>query len=212
MALKLKISALEQNDNKGLVLYDITGSYSVDNTTGWGGINTNVSSIDGTSTKTLSVTITVTTPTETTVYNSINLYTTFKQTDYWSTPSELVFNITPNILINSNGVPMGAADTLLPDGIYKIQYQLDGVPEAQTQLIVFISGQVRTTTYSLFLDLIDTIEVEDLVLSDRADKAMYAYTMLRGLENCAYIARQTTLIKGLSTLNKYCLNVNNAWK
>lgn len=212
MALKLRISALEQNDNKALVLYDATGSYSADNVTGWGTPNTLLSSIDGTTTKTLAVTITVTTPTETTVYNSINLYTTFKQTGSWYVPSELVFNIVPNILINNAGVPMGAVDTLLPDGVYSISYTLDGEPTAQTQLVIFISGQVRTTTYGLFLDVIDTIEVEDLVLSERADRALYAYTILRGLENCAYMARQTTLLKGLSTLNKYCVNVNNAWK
>ena len=212
MALKLRISALEQNDNKALVLYDATGSYSADNVTGWGTPNTLLSTIDGTGNKILSVTITVTTPTTTTVYNSINLYTTFKQTGSWYVPSELVFNITPDLLIDADGIPMGAVDTLLPDGIYSIQYQLNGEPTAQTQLIIFISGQVRTTTYSLFLDLIDTIEVEDLLLTDRADKALYAYTVLRGLENCAYIARQSTLLKGLSTLNKYCVNVNNAWK
>ena len=74
---------------------------------------------------------------------------------------------------------MGAVDTLLPDGIYSIQYQLNGEPTAQTQLIIFISGQVRTTTYSLFLDLIDTIEVEDLLLNHGITyhENVYAYLM-----------------------------------
>lgn len=216
MALTLKLTAVEQNDNKALIFLDASGVYSVTNTTGWGSPNYELSEVDGTTGYNLTLQITIYTPTTTYICNAINLYNTFAKDSTgtpitWQLPTELVFSITPDLLIDSTtNNAIGVKGDDMPDGIYDVTYAYDIDTTTTTQVMLFISGVVRNKIYNMLVDVPDLWSCNNILKCKEIDNALYAYTLLKGCENCAYIAEKSRVLNGLKSLQK--LTVNDIWQ
>lgn len=204
--LALKITALGQNDSKALILLDASGTYTPDNLTGWGSPNYTLSAVDGTSGHNLTITISIRTTEGTTQYKPINLFNTFAGGTPWTTPSQLVFTITPDLLFDSNNTALGVNGDTLPDGIYSVVYSYDIDSTTNTSIALFVSGVVRNAIYKQLLNnLLDLIEYNDRITRSKYYDVLYNYTLLRATQNCGSIARNDQLIDGLKTLQKATL-------
>jgi hypothetical protein len=234
MALKLKLSILENNDCKALRILDVTGNYSDDNKTGWG-INTVLLSniadyyASGPANPALPYALFLDFKIETTKYNgesaiiaNVDVHKVAgkfgpfndKPTDpesksYWQIKP---FSINVNTLVEY-GAEKLKGEIVLPDGVYTINYilkryesnawhQVDGCSKS----IVFVSGLVRKGVYKLLAKLPITTSTSQYY--DSYDDALYAYTLLRALENTQYVSRKEDLINGLKTLEKLLANTN----
>jgi hypothetical protein len=156
MAVSLVIldPPVQSNDATTVRFQDDTGVYdAVDNTSGWGTPNEEVTDIVAVTTTTvgkyhltLDIVVTTSDSTETT-YDTIDLYTEFGP---FSSVTDLVFDITPALLLDS-GVALGDSDDQLPDGWYVATYTLS---EADTSTEIssatktlLVDGVVRTLIY-----------------------------------------------------------------
>lgn len=210
MALILSLaSVVQSNDNTVLRVTDGTGSYSVDNTGGWGTPNTDFADIDG-STTTLTLQITYTnSDEEETVYTAIDIYE-FLGTTPTST-ADLVFDITPDMLIDADGTAMGEVDSEFPDGWYEFTYTIDhnevGGTGASYESTSFklVTGIIRTQLYNKFLvvpyDLltVDPKYLQRVDLSDIIEPLYYA-SLFEGLLARLNSARKTQKLVQLKTL------------
>lgn len=197
--LDLSLTYVQSNDNTTLEFTDTTGT----GTGGWGdGSNIEVTDIDGV-THTLELDIDITTPDGTTTsYDAIDLYGAFGP---FSTPSDLVFTITP-VSIQDTGTSLGTATDELPDGIYDITYIVDrGLgTEASVEYALLIDGQVR----KLIFDDLRQLPIQYECKEDFRDcyqnpdilSALFNYSYLKGMEASAITAKREEILNMLTVL------------
>lgn len=204
MAQSISLTLEERNDNKALIFTDNSGTYhAVDNPTGWGTPNVNVTDIDGvTHTLFLKVSITDSTNT-TTVYDPIDLYTEFGP---FTTAADLVFTIDASMLI-SGTVALGTSDDELPDGIYDIIYILDEGLGTETSFTedYLLDGVVRVSSYELLRELPVKYLTKNLNFNNYLNTSL-ASSYLRAMTSSAYTAKREELINQLNTLKRLLTN------
>ena len=207
MALVLSFSIEERNDNKLITVTDTAGTYHVvDNPTGWGAPNPDVTGIDGV-THTLELNITVTTSDGTaTTYDAIDLFTEFGP---FAVTSDLVFELDMTML-KVIGVSAGTTDDEFPDGIYEIEYVYDdGLgSERSVNYDILVDGVVRVAVYDLLRE-IPTIYNCNECKSKTVLDAIYCYGCLNVMRSDAYAAKKEELINLLYTLERLVINGSN---
>lgn len=208
MALNLKLSTLQANDNKTLQFTDNTGVYSSSNTGGWGSPNLAVTAING-STHTLELGIRIVTTDSDITYSYINLYTL--KGPFTST-TDLVFSIkASNLLVGTS--PLGTINDVLPDGLYYVTYIVDRglTGEVFTSFVIFVDGNERNATYNK-LRLIPTIYNCKNVKNKEIDDAILAHGYLKAMESTAYVAKTEELLNDLSVLQRLVIyGCDSSW-
>jgi hypothetical protein len=200
------MSAMQTNDNKQLVLTDTTGEYSVLNPGGWGSPNIAVTAING-STHTLELLIRFHTVNTDTTYEYINLYTEFGP---FTELTDLVYTLTPDMLIETGGGSMGIVDSEFLDGVYHLSYIIDrglGTENIYT-LVIMLDGQIRNKIYQELRNIPKSYENNEP--SDKnIYKAIFDYAFIRGIEHTGFVAREEDLIFDLDKLEKIYANGSN---
>lgn len=207
MALELKLTYVQQKDNKAVILTDATGTYSVDNTTGWGTPNPEITGIDG-ATHTLEMDIVKKgIDGDDTTYDTIDLFTEFGP---FTAVGDLVFTLTPNMLLQGS-TAQGTSDDEWLDGVYEFTYTYDKGLGTEVSLTgtLLIDGVVRTSIDKL-LSEIPTVYNCKNYRSPKIDYALFAYSYLKAMDSSAYLARTDDILRSLETLEKIVLNGNNA--
>ncbi len=218
MALQLITSLVTQsNDATLLTISDNTKAYhAVDNTSGWGGPNTNLSDIDG-STTSLIIQITVTTNDGVeTVYDSIDFFTL--NTTVPTTTEDLVFILTPANLI-SDGVAMGAVGDKFIDGWYEIVYSIDhdlasGAGVINTYVIQkLIAGDVRLKIYDKYLlyPYHSILAIQSKPYMSNIQELLfpaYLATLYEGMYANANVSSKNEVLKQLALLNNLITTSN----
>lgn len=201
MALDLNLSYVQSNDNRTLIISDITGTESG----GWGdGANINVTDIDGV-THTLEIQIKIKTSDGTEItYDYIDLYSEFGP---FATTTDLVFSITAPLLTNL-GTALGDSTTKLPDGIYTISYYVDRGLAGAISITdtILIDGQVRVEVY----DLLRKVPVKyncsenyrDCFPDEDILDALAWYSYLKGMQFSATLSKQEEILAMLSNLQE----------
>lgn len=122
------------------------------------------------------------------------------------------FNISASEFMNEDGEFEFDIHDLLPDGLYEITYSLydPNAPgtvdnlSTRTSTAVFISGQIRNEVYQELANL--PIETNNIDLKvNNYNETLYAYTLLRAIENNMYVSRRDDMLSGLKTLQKFVL-------
>lgn len=215
MAFTLSASFVQQNDAKGLVVTDTTGTTAA---TAWTqGTNpavTDIVDLGGATTTWglyLDITLTQSDGTET-VFTRIDLHDQFGP---FTTNDDLVFTIIPTMLIVSGAsTTVYDSDDTLPDGIYEISYgyvEVDGVT-GETDYEMLLDGVVRIATYDIMRLIPITYADSDDVDSREIREAMFAWSYLMSLKSSSYTSKNEELLTQLSTLETIIRNgSNNTW-
>ncbi len=127
--------------------------------------------------------------------------------------SELVFTITAELLGD-------AADSLLVDGLYKLEYTItyDGEhqavanPNPQTQILevtILVYGQVKVATYEKLRNISTLYMCNDGCPSPEISEADLCGAYLSSIENSAYIAKTEELLSMLVVLDNIIKNGSN---
>jgi hypothetical protein len=218
MAISLALAGpLQSNDAITLRIQDDTGAYDAgDNTGGWGTPNPEVTDIVAVTTTTvgkyhltLDVTITTSDETETT-YDTIDLYTKFGP---FADITDLVFDITPALLLDS-GVALGTANDQLPDGWYEITYTIS---EANTStevdlesITVLIDGIIRAAVYDKIRQVPYSHDFErfyhDIKEWDELLDPIYYFSKFHGMLAEVTLAKKEEILAMLATLETLCAN------
>lgn len=211
MALELSLSSREQNDNTTLILTDDAGTYDVgSNPTGWGTPNFAVTDIDeGTHKLTLDIDIT-TSDGITTSYDQINLYTEFNP---FTDTGDLVFNITPALLLVS-GSALGAATDELPDGLYALTYSVDEGEAAEDIYTdtILVYGVVKALVYEKLADIPTAYMCNECSTNKVIKEADLYGAYLYSIETWDYSAKDEELLSMLVALNNMVVNGSSiAW-
>jgi len=205
MALTLALDIEERNDSELITFTDTTTNWNV-------GGNINFTSIQARTSQTYSLTldITINTPTSVIIYDTIDLYVLHGGA--FSVQTDLVFPINATNLTVSS-VPLGDANTLLPDGIwdivYKVQHYSGGVwsDVANLPLYILVDGQVKNQVYNKLMQVPKIYS--NLGPSRDIQEAQLYYTFLQAIEKSAYVAKKVELIDMLETLQRLLLNGSN---
>lgn len=210
MALELSFSIVEQNDNKLVTISDTAGVYdAITNLTGWGTPNPIVSAIDGT-THTLSLDITLTTSDKlSTIFDTIDLFTTFAPVGGFVDVSDLVFGLDRSMLKEA-GVSYGTSDDEFPDGLYTITYTYDKGLATEVEIIttVLLDGRVANAVYELLRTLPTQYECGGCHDKEILD-IIFMNTYLMSVHSSAYSARTTSILDQLNVLEKLVTNVSS---
>lgn len=202
--LSLSLTVLENNDASALTFTDATGTTG---TGGWGQSgNINPSDIDG-NTHTLTMQLTHKTVAGETVYNTIDLYTAFGP---FTTVDDLVFEITPDMLIDSNSE---SPDSIL-DGIYEVTYIVDEDlgTEVVLNMTIFAYSLIRNNVYDRLRQIPQIYNSTDS-RSKEIDDTLFMYAFLKAMEASAYVALEDELMNDLDATEKLYLNGSNyTWK
>jgi len=209
MALALSFSVEERNDNKRLTVTDTAGEYNaITNPTGWGGINTDVSVLNGV-TNTIDLDITLTTSDGTaTVYDTIDLYTIFLPVGGFVDISDLVFELNCSML-QASGTALGTSDSEFPDGLYTITYSYNkgGLDEVSHTNTVLLDGRVANALYELLRTLPTSYECGGCHDKQILD-IIFMNTYLMSIHASAFSARTTSILNQLAVLEKLLTNVS----
>lgn len=214
MALNLQLGYQQSNDAVRIRFTDSTGEYNVStNTTGWGSPNEAVADIVYSADSTvgkyhlyLSVKVTTSDNIQT-VYDDIDLYSNF--TTEFSKTSGMVFDITPNLLVDS-GTPMGLVSDQLSDGVYEVSYILktaDTESAISTSVYTFfVDGIVRQAIYSKAA-YIPTVYNCKVLNADEADwreivEVLGIYSILQGMLSNPSIEDSSDKLSILGVLEK----------
>jgi hypothetical protein len=143
-------------------------------------------------------------------FDPINLYeNSVKHGDLKETERYTgLVNLSWNIYATDLTIGGKSIGEIIPDGVYTIVYTITGTQgdniDSSVTSVVFISGVVRNKVYRALSRL--PIESNNVDLNNnKYEECLYAYTLLRALENSNFVARQDDLINGLRTLEKFCL-------
>lgn len=209
MALELSFSVVEQNDNKLLTISDTAGIYNaVTNLTGWGAPNPTVSTIDGIS-HTLDLDIVLTTSDKlSTIFDTIDLFTTFAPEGGFVDVSDLVFELDRSMLKEA-GVSYGTSDDEFPDGLYTITYTYDKglATEVEITTTILLDGRVANAVYELLRTLPVQYECGGCHDKEILD-IIFMNTYLMSIHSSAYSARTTSVLDQLNVLEKLVTNVS----
>lgn len=205
MAFTLTFEVTERNDNKLLTITDATGEVSTGTPTGWGAPNPLYTEIvaDG-GAHTLELNITTTTSDGTiTYYDTIDLYTEFGP---FTSTTDLVFPLDCSML-KVGGIAMGTSDDVFPDGVYDIEYIYDYgmISISLTEVAETVHGKVRNGTYELLRMMTTSYEYEGYI-DDGVLLAIFAKTYLDGILTSDAIARRTSVLAQLYTLERLLIN------
>jgi hypothetical protein len=204
--ITLNYSVLERNDSKVLTLTDTS--------TGWGtDTDINFTSIRALSNLTYAITaiITINTTDSSTLYDQIDLYSLTATTPFVS-QSNMVFPIDATKLTISASA-LGDINTLLPDGIWDIQYNLLHYVGGAWTIIhtitqsVLVYGQTKTAVYNRLRQVPDLDETGNSYRD--IQEALFYYTYLQAIEKSAFIAKKVDLLQMLQTLERLLLNGSN---
>lgn len=214
----LILSFVEANDNKSLIISDITGT---GDSTDWGtgtvgGVTVSYSTIDGSAaTYGLELDIEITTSDGTvTAYDTIDLYTEFGNPGF-TTMDDMVFTI-DSTLLKVSGVAIGDATDELPDGTWDITYTLvDVVTPANNVVydkVVLIYGVVEKAVYEKLRAIISKYDNSEWLDDHLTREAMFAYSYLIAIEASAETAKEEELLNSLSVLERLITHdSNNTW-
>ena len=212
MALNLDLTYAQSNDAVTLTITDSSGTYSADNTTGWGTPNTpETTDIVGSSTVEtsefhLKLTVTVTDKNGTeTKYDTIYLYDHDAGSGF-ATPAALTWDFNAADF-ESGGDAMGEATDKLVDGIYAITYELksnNSPYTAQDSVIesTIVDGDVRIAVYDKLRQVPTDYDCEDNDRSRDIMEALLAYCYLQSIEASASVSNTSELVTMLYTLDK----------
>jgi hypothetical protein len=205
MALQLKLKYEQSNDATILRLTDDTGSYRVDNITGWGVPNPMTADVVNFSDTTtgkyhLGLTITITTSDGVvTVYPDIDLKSYFP--DQLLLESGMVFDI----LCSHLGIGS------LPDGIWNIKYYLKAANSTTIASYVivnlFVDGIVELKVSRSFLEAVFTVE-RGITQSNwnKIKDSLVKEAYLIGARANPSLAQQGKKLNILRTLQNYTIN------
>jgi hypothetical protein len=177
MAVALKLTYLQSNDAKTIVLTDDTGGYDVStNNGGWGTPNELTSDVVSVTTTTLNkyhVTLDITYTSAAnvvTVYDTIDLYDNF--TSEFGKSYGMIYTLDMSYL-EVSGVVAGTDDDVFPDGIYDITYS---ITNANTDAIIYeidypflVDGVIRKKVYDNLNDNFSTIYKQKQFNADERD-------------------------------------------
>ena len=214
MALELSLSSREQNDNTTLILTDDAGTYDAgSNPTGWGTPNVAPADIDGT-THTLTLDVDITTADSiTTSYDQIDLYDEFNPNGGFTDTGDLVFNITPALLLVS-GSALGAATDELPDGLYALTYSVDeglGTEDIYTDTVL-VYGVVKVLVYEKLADIPTAYMCNECSTNKVIKEADLYGAYLYSIETWDYSAKDEEVLSMLNALNNMVINGSSiAW-
>ena len=184
MAITTQFSICQTGTCDSLIFNDVTGPYSITNTSGYGTPNESISGA------TAELIVTLADGTITTI--------SLTAAGFPTTDKTLEYIITAEALGYSSGSKI--ADQLI-SFTYKVTTALTTIiTQYKTQGFYC---QVNCCVNSMFIDL--DINCEDCMKS-LGDRAMKAYIMLQGLKYSANCGDSTTFTKTLAQLNKLCLN------
>lgn len=225
MALQLSLSYDEQGDNKLLTITDTTGTYVVvDNETGWGTPNIDVTDIVISTNVTpgkyhLLLTITLENSSGvSTVYDIIHLYDL--NGGVFTTAADLVFEITTADL-KVSGVASGTSDDELTDGLYTIDYRIvdnddhtktGGLTTTSNYIVaedVMVYGIIKAKVYNKLRKIPTNYLCSDCTESNSLKEGDFYMTYLYSIEASAYEAKTEELISMLSTLEDMVVNNSN---
>ena len=212
----LALSFVESNDNKSLIISDITGT---EDSTDWGtgtvgGVAVAYSDIDGSSANYgLELDIEITTSDGTvTAYDTIDLFTEFGT---FATMDDMIFTIDCTLL-QVSAVAIGDATDELPDGTWDITYTLVDVATPANNVVynevVLIYGVVKNAVYEKLRAIISKYDNAEWLDDHATREAMFAYSYLIAIEASAVIAKEEELLNSLSVLERLITNgSNNTW-
>ena len=212
----LELSFVESNDNKSLIISDITGT---EDSTDWsqglvGGVPISYSNIDGSSANYgLELDIEITTSDGTvTVYDTIDLFTEFGT---FATMDDMVFTIDCTLLKVST-IAIGDATDELPDGTWDITYTLIDVNTPANNVVynnvILIYGVVKNEVYEKLRSIISKYDNAEWLDDHATREAMFAYSYLIAIEASAVVAKEEELLNSLSVLERLITNgSNNTW-
>jgi len=204
----LALSFVEANDNKSLVITDITG---IDGSTDWETSDINIADVDGV-TYTLEMDISITTSDGTVVtYDTIDLEDEFGD---FTTADDLVFTIDCSLL-KVDGTAIGSSTDELPDGIWEVKYSLITLPSTEytsTTYNTLIYGVVKSGVYEKLRAIPTNYNCNKNMDDFETREAMFAYAYLIGMEASSFTAREEELLNQLSVLERLITNAsNNTW-
>jgi hypothetical protein len=202
MGFVLAFTLAESGDAKTLTVTDSTGTGS----TGWGGANPAVSSIDSSSNKlTLDIIITTSDGVETT-YDQIDLHTEFLSHSHGDV-TDLVFPITcANLKVSA--APIGTAEDQLPDGLYDIEYSWSGTGANSIESVALIDGVIKKNLYELIRTIPTKYESQDCYDKDILD-IIFAKGYYDALVATATVGREDDVINQLVVLERLLENGSN---
>lgn len=206
----LALSFVEANDNKSLVITDITG---IDGSTDWETSDIHIADVDG-STYTLQLDISITTSDGTVVtYTPIDLEDEFGD---FATADNLVFTIDCSLL-KVDGTAIGSSTDELPDGIWEVKYSLITLLPTPTEYTsttynTLIYGVVKSGVYEKLRAIPTNYNCNKNMDDFETREAMFAYAYLIGMEASSFTAREEELLNQLSVLERLITNAsNNTW-
>jgi hypothetical protein len=220
MALDLKFTLNERNDNKALILQDTT-NLNTNTNSGWDDNAFDINSI-GSTTNTLKVQITIQVPDgEPIIYNTINIFDTFAPVGGFlisSYPTCMKFIITPDMLIDPQFNPLGLVDSTFPDGIYNVEYIFS--PQVGNQSIYskkyYIDGISRNAVYSLLRTIPEQYMNTNMITYETytedwkyIQNIQYAYIWLKSIEASSYIAREKDILQQLQIVQNLIIDASN---
>ena len=185
MAVTLSLAYVERNDNKLITL--------TDDSTDWG-----TPTVAGITTLTLDLTIT-TSDGVATEYDQINLVAEFGPL---ALEADLVFPLDATY-IKEDGVAIGTASDVLPDGIYEFTYTLDDTLPTDSELNehVLIEGIVRNGVYDALRTIPVLYNCEECKSKEIMD-AIFAYGYLNSMRAGGYVAKSEELLSQLYVLER----------
>lgn len=212
MALNLKLGTIVQSNDATIIrVSDGTGEYP-EEFSGWGHSGftptpAQITAKGGDNELLLQVTITTSDGVET-EYEDIDLYTQFGP---FSTADDLVFDITPAMLIK-NDIALGANDDAFPDGIYVFTYKFDSDTglgnDISNSVEVFIEGSIRAKIYEKLRDIPYSSEFKfmsnDFKEWNSILNPIYYYSLFQGMLAEVSTARRTEVLNILNTLQRLC--------
>jgi len=185
MAVTLSLAYVERNDNKLITL--------TDDSTDWG-----TPTVAGITTLTLDLTIT-TSDGVATEYDQIDLVAEFGPL---ALEADLVFPLDATY-IQEDGVAIGTASDVLPDGIYEFTYTLDDTLPTDSELNehVLIEGIVRNGVYDALRTIPVLYNCEECKSKEIMD-AIFAYGYLNSMRAGGYVAKSEELLSQLYVLER----------
>lgn len=187
MAVTLALTYVERNDNKVLTLTDVS--------TNWG-----TPAVGAITTLTLDVSITTSDDTVT-VYDQIDLVL-LNSLSGASTQANLVYSLNATHF-KVDGVAMGTASDILPDGIYEFTYILDEGLGTESELneFVLIEGNVRNGVYEALRTIPNLYNCTECKSKEIMD-AIFAYGYLNSIRAGGYVAKTEELLDQLYVLER----------
>lgn len=179
MALTPALACAEQNDNKAIILTDVSTDLVVGDV----------------ATATLDVTVKNSAGVED-VKSQVNLLATFGP---FVTQADMVYTVTAAMLGDTAG-------SLLADGLYTTVYTLNGTATTKTFLVC---GQVKELVYKKLQSIPELYECKDKESMSQIAEADFLGAYLSALETYDYTAKSEETLNGLAVLEDMVLNDSN---